>query len=192
MGSGEGIKADAYVTATGVKPNVEFLEGSGIDFDWGVRTDDHLLTNVSDVYAAGDVAETFDRMTGERYVHAIFPNAVAQGQVVAYNLLGFDTIYEGAENMNSLKHLGLPVMAVGAMTGREELRWRRGDVLRKLFLNDGRIVGFRLSGDIRAAGVYRALMLRRVDVSPFRERLVSPRFGVGELVLPAAGIVGRG
>src|SRR3990172_5628333 len=78
MGSGEGIKADAYVTATGVKPNVEFLEGSGVDFDWGVRTDDHLLTNVPDVYAAGDVAETFDRMTGERYVHAIFPNAAMQ------------------------------------------------------------------------------------------------------------------
>ena len=55
--------------------------------------------------------------------------------------------------MNSLKHLGLPVMAVGAMSGEEELRRRDGDGLRKIFLSDGRIVGFRLVGDIRAAGV---------------------------------------
>jgi len=186
--SGEALKADVYIAATGVKPNVEFLEGSGIDVGWGVRADDHLRTNMPGVYAAGDVAETYDRMTGERYVHAIFPNAVAQGRVVAYNLLGYDTAYEGAETMNSLKHLGLPMMAVGAQSGEEELRWQRGDVLRKVFLNDGRIAGFRLVGDIRAAGVYRSLMLRRVDVSEFRERLLNPRFGVGEFVLPATKV----
>lgn len=186
--SGETLKADVYIAATGVKPNVEFLAGSGVDVGWGVRVDDHLRTNVPDVYAAGDVAETYDRMTGERYVHAIFPNAVAQGRVVAYNLLGYDTAYEGAETMNSLKHLGLPVMAVGAQAGQEELRWRRGDTLRKIFLDDGHIVGFRLVGDIRAAGVYRSLMLRRADVSQFRDKLLNPRFGVGEFVLPAAGV----
>ena len=73
----------------------------------------------------GDVAETADRLTGERYVHGNFPNAVAQGQVVAGNLLGWDVAYEGADSMNSLKHLGLPVMAVGQMEG-EELRAEAG------------------------------------------------------------------
>jgi NAD(P)H-nitrite reductase large subunit len=174
--SGRPLKADFYVAATGVKPNVAFLDGTGIDLDWGVRVDQHLRTNLPDIYAAGDVAETRDRMTGEPYVHAIFPNAVAQGNVVAENLLGYDTVYDGAERMNSLKHLGLPVMAVGAREGEEELRWRDGDALRKIFLSDGRIVGFRLAGDIRAAGIYRSLMLRRVDVRSFGRRLLDPRF----------------
>jgi NAD(P)H-nitrite reductase large subunit len=84
-----------------------------------------------------DVAETKDRMTGERFVHAIFPNAE------------FDLPYEGAESMNSLKHLGVEVMAVGAQAGQEELRSRHDGALRKAFLTDGRIVGFRLVGDIR-------------------------------------------
>lgn len=186
LASGEKLRADVYVAATGVKPNLELLEGSGIDLGWGIRVDDHLRTSLSDVYAVGDVAETRDRMTGERYVHALFPNAVAQGEVAAYNLLGYETVYEGAESMNSLKHLGIPVMAVGASSGDEVLSWRRGDTLRKIFLTEGRIVGFRLAGDIRAAGVYRSLMLRREDVTRFKAALPDPRFGVGQIVVPAA------
>jgi len=181
--SGKRLRADAYVAATGLKPNVEWLEGSGIDVGWGVHVDDRLRTSAPDVYAAGDVAETRDRLTGERYVHAIFPNAVAQGRAVAHGLLGYDAPYEGAETMNSLKHLGLSVMAVGAASGEEELRWRSAGSLRKIFLTGGRIVGFRLAGDVRAAGVYRSLMLRGADVTRYRRNLLDPRFGVADLAL---------
>jgi nitrite reductase (NADH) large subunit len=184
--SGRGIKADVYVAATGVKPHIEFLGGSGIDTKWGVLVDNHLRTSVPDVYAAGDVAETFDLLTRKRYVHAIFPNAVAQARVVAMNLLGYDTAYPGSETMNSLKHLGLPVMAVGAMAGEEELRSRHGNALRKIFLSDGHVVGFRLAGDISAAGVYRSLMIRRADVRGIRKHLLDPHFSAGALTLEAA------
>jgi len=182
LASGDELKADVYIAATGIKPNIELLAGSGVDLAWGVLVDDHLRTSAPHVYACGDVAETVDRLTGERYVHAIWPNAVAQGRVVGLNLLGFDTVYEGSETMNSLKHLGVPVMAVGADRGEQVLRWRRDGVLRKLYLDDGHIVGFRLAGDVRAAGVYRSLMLRRADVSRFGEHLVDPRFGVADLI----------
>ncbi len=188
--SGEVIKADLLIAATGVKPNVEFLENSGIAVNWGILVDDYLRTNVPDIYAAGDIAETVDRMTGERYVHAIFPNAVAQGQIAAYNVLGFNVAYEGAERMNSLAHLGLPLMAVGEMDGDEEIRWRRGRTLRKIFLRNGRIVGFRLFNDLKAAGVYRSLLMTRTDVRPFRDRLLTTTLGIADVVLSAAGASG--
>jgi len=180
--SGEVLRADILIAATGIKPNVEFLAGSGIETHWGVIVDDYLRTNAPDIYAAGDIAEVHDRLTGERYVHAIFPNAVAQGQCVALNLLGWKVLYEGAESMNSLKHLGLPVVAVGAQSGAEILRLRRGSTLRQIVLDEGRIVGFRLVGDTRQAGLLRSLMLRRVDVRPLRDLLLDPRLGVGILV----------
>lgn len=176
--SGDIVSADLLVAATGLRPNIEFLEGSGIETDWGVLVDDRLRTNYSNVYAVGDVAETFDRLTGERYVHAIFPNAVRQAQCAARDILGWDVAYEGAESMNSLKHLGLPVMAVGRMEG-EEFRVRRNGVLRKLYVQDDRIVGFRLTGDVRGAGIYRTLMNQEVDVGPFKHRLLEPGFGMG-------------
>nr|VFJ95649.1 MAG: Pyridine nucleotide-disulphide oxidoreductase [Candidatus Kentron sp. H]VFJ96282.1 MAG: Pyridine nucleotide-disulphide oxidoreductase [Candidatus Kentron sp. H]VFK02396.1 MAG: Pyridine nucleotide-disulphide oxidoreductase [Candidatus Kentron sp. H] len=174
----EEVSGDVFVAATGLAPNTAFLRDSGIHIGWGIPVDDHLRAHHGEVYAAGDVAETRDRMTGKRYVHAIFPNAVAQGDIVARNLAGLDTPYEGSESMNSLKHLGLPVMAVGARQGDEELRWRWGDTLRKVFLTNDRIVGFRLAGDIRGAGGYRALMLRGAPVTAYRKHLLDPRFGV--------------
>ena len=177
----EYFPADVCIAATGIKPHVGLLEGSGIDHGWGIRVDGNLATSMPDVWAAGDVAETADRLTGRRYVHAIWPNAVAQGRVVAERMLGYETVYEGAESMNSLRHLGLPLIAAGAVTGGEELRRRRGDSLRKIVLEDDRIIGFRLAGDIRGAGLYRALMLRRADVGAFKDRLPEPGFGMGRL-----------
>ena len=182
--NGETLHADAYVAATGVKPNVEFLEGSGLDIGWGIRVDNRMRTSLPNIWAAGDVAETFDRMSGERYVHAIWPNATAQGEAVGRDMLGFSADYEGAERMNSMKHLGLPIMAVGESTGQDTLRRRDGDTLRKIFLDDGRIVGFRLAGDIRGAGTYRALMLKGTDVSQFGEDLLDPRFHISRCVSP--------
>jgi NAD(P)H-nitrite reductase large subunit len=177
LDTGERLQADAYVAATGVKPNIDWLLYSGVDTGWGVIVDDYQRTSVEGIYAAGDVAETRDRMTGERYVHAIFPNAVEQARVVANGLLGHAEPYMGAESMNSLKHLGVDVIAGGTLRGSEVLCRRDRGALRKLYLEDGRIVGYSLAGNIRAAGVYRSLMLRRADVRPYRRQLLDNRPG---------------
>ena len=188
LADGRILTADLYVAATGVKPNLAFLEGSAVARDWGIAVDDHLRTTVSGIWAAGDVVEAADRATGKAYVHAIFPNAVDQARVVAANIAGGDVAYPGAESMNSLKHLGLPIMAVGAMEGPDELRWRDGDELRKVFLDGGRVVGFRFAGDISGGGLLRSFLLRGEDVRRFGRRLVRPGFGMGEIVLPAMAL----
>jgi NAD(P)H-nitrite reductase large subunit len=188
LASGEVLTADLYAAATGVKPNIEFLEGSGIAANWGVTVDDHLHTSVPDVWAAGDVVEAPDRATGQVYVHAIFPNAVEQARVAAANIIGGDLRYAGAESMNSLKHLGLPIMAVGAAEGPQERRWRVGDRLRRVFVDRGHIVGFRFAGEIAGGGLLRSLMLRGDDVSRFEDRLAAPGFSEADLVLPAISL----
>lgn len=179
--SGETLKADILIAATGVRPNIEFLKGSGIQTNWGVPVDEHLQTNFPDIYATGDAAETPNCLTGERSVHAIFPNAIAQGRLAAYNILGWNISYEGAENMHSLKHLGIPIIAAGRMEGAE-VCMRRDNILRKLYLSDERIVGFQLVGDIKAAGIYRMLMNKKVDVRPVKDLLLDSGFGIGYIL----------
>lgn len=185
LASGEVLAADLYVAATGVKPNLAFLAGSGIEARWGISVDERLRSTAPDVWAAGDVIEARDRATGEPYVHAIFPNAVDQARVAALNILGGDVVYAGAESMNSLKHLGLPIVAVGAAEGPDELRWRAGNRLRRVFLDGGRIVGIRFAGDISGAGLLHSLMLRGEDVRGFGRRIAEPGFGEAALVLAA-------
>lgn len=185
LASGKELEGDILIAATGVRPNLDLLEGSGIDHKWGIRVDDHLRTNIPDIYAAGDAVEVPDRLTGETYVHAIFPNAVEQGRVVGLNLAGFDARYEGGERMNSLKHLGLPIMAVGLKEGDEVLQEKRNGDLRTLYIDQNRLVGFQLVGDIRAAGVLRTLMIQGSDVRPLKHHLLDPNFGQGMMVWEA-------
>jgi phenylglyoxylate dehydrogenase epsilon subunit len=78
------LQADLVIAATGVKPNLELLEGSGIVYQRGILVDRHLCTNAPDVFAAGDCLETTNLLTGNLFVHAIFPNALEQGRVVGY------------------------------------------------------------------------------------------------------------
>jgi len=180
------LTADLVVAATGVKPHTEFLDGSPIQTGWGIHVDDGLRTTVPGVVAAGDVAEAADWLTGERYVHAIFPNAVTQAPLAAANLLGANLVYRGAESMNSLKHLGVPIVAIGTTENPESiLRWQHNGAVRSIYLRDGMIVGAQLAGDIRAAGVYRSLMLRRADVSRYGRRLLEPGFGIGDITWDA-------
>lgn len=183
--SGESLDADVMVAATGVRPNLEFLEDSGVNHDWGITVDEYLHTNLEDVYAAGDVVEVPDLLTGETYVHAIFPNAVEQGNVVGLNLLGFDTRYEGAHRMNSLKHLDLPIMAAGLKTGDEMLQTRKYGNLRTIYLMDNQVVGFQLVGDIQTAGVLRALMNNHQNIGGIKDRLLDPSFGQGKIAWEA-------
>jgi hypothetical protein len=76
--------------------------------------------------------------------------------------------------MNSLKHLGLPLLAVGAAAGERELRWSSPGVLRKAFLSGGRLIGFRLTGDISGAGSMHSMLVRRLAVERLGPRLVAP------------------
>lgn len=188
LADGERLSADLIVAATGVKPHTEFLAGSPVATGWGVHVDDGLKTSVPGVVAAGDVAEAADWLTGERFVHAIFPNAVTQAPIAAANLLGGHVRYDGAEAMNSLKHLGVPIVAMGTIEGPDEiLRSESDGNLRAVYLRDDRVIGAQLAGDIRAAGVYRSLMLRRLRVDRFAQRLVEPGFGMADLAFDALG-----
>ena len=186
LNDGQLLEADLIVAATGVKPHVEFLRDSPIVTDWGVHVDDTLQTSVPGIFASGDVAESRDWLTGERFVHAIFPNAVAEGEIAASNLLGANLRYDGAESMNSLKHLGIPIVAMGTTDEPDEvLRWESGSALRSVYLRNDTIIGAQLAGNIQAAGVYRSLMLRRADVSSFGRGLVEPGFSMGSVVWDA-------
>jgi NAD(P)H-nitrite reductase large subunit len=58
---------------------------------------------------------------------------------------------------------------------------RRNRSLRTVYLEDNRLVGFQLVGDISAVGILRALLLQEKDVPPFKDRLLDPAFGQGML-----------
>ena len=108
------LAADLVIMATGIKTNLEWLKGSAIRVNRGVIVDDHLRSNVPNVYAAGDVAEGRDLVTGEPAVHAIEPTAMEHGRVVGANMAGKDVAYRGSLLMNIVEVCHLDVASFGA------------------------------------------------------------------------------
>ena len=171
------IDADLVVCATGVRPNIEFLDGSGIATDQGILVDDRLQTNLPGVYAAGDVAQGPDFSTGERMVHAIQPTASEHGRVAAMNMAGIDTPYRGSLIMNVLSTLGLITASYGLWQGvkggdqaviqdKENFKYLRlefdGDIL----------VGSLSLGLTQHVGVLRGLIQTKAPLGPWKDRLM--------------------
>jgi NAD(P)H-nitrite reductase large subunit len=111
---GAALVADVVIMATGIKTNLEWLEGSGIHVNHGIVVDDQLRSNVGNVYAAGDVAEGRDLISGEPSVHAIEPTAQEHGRVVGANMAGKATTYSGSLLMNIVEVCHLDIASFGA------------------------------------------------------------------------------
>jgi NAD(P)H-nitrite reductase large subunit len=113
-GKGSDITADVVIMATGIKTNLEWLKDSGLRINRGVVVDDHLRSNAPNVYAAGDVAEGADLISGAAAVHAIEPTAQEHGRVVGANMAGTDVRYRGSLIINIVEVCHLDVASFGA------------------------------------------------------------------------------
>ncbi|HXH84223.1 MAG TPA: FAD-dependent oxidoreductase [Candidatus Tectomicrobia bacterium] len=112
--SGPPLTADLVIMATGIRTNLEWLKGSGVEINRGIVVDDRLRSNVPNIYAAGDVAEGRDLVSGERAVHAIEPTAQEHGRVVGANMAGKDVRYRGSLIVNIVEVCHLDVASFGA------------------------------------------------------------------------------
>jgi NAD(P)H-nitrite reductase large subunit len=144
------VLADLVIMATGIRTNLEWLDGSGIEIKRGILVDEHLRSNVPNVYAAGDVAEGRDLITGESAVHAIEPTAMEHGRVVGANMAGQPLTYRGSLLMNIVEVQGLEIASFGAWddTAAEVFSALKPErpAYRKLLWHDDRITGAMMLG----------------------------------------------
>ncbi len=198
LASGEEYPADLVVAGKGVDANLDLAKSAGIACDYAILVDEYCRTNVENIYAAGDVAQTRDVLRGEPWVNALWPCAVEQGRIAALNMLGQKTAYRGSMRMNSVQFFELPVISAGlAVLTPGPLGGRSGEhdktietrpapaVYRKIFLKDDTIVGFVLIGgerDLEAAGLLRILMERRMGVAGMEEELLEIGPDLGRLL----------
>ena len=113
LSGGADIAADLVILATGIRPNLAFLDGSGIRIDGGVIVDDRMQTNVPGIYAAGDVAAGPNLLDGSPAVHAIQPTAVDHGRIAGANMAGQEARYPGSLLLNVLDVIGLHCASFG-------------------------------------------------------------------------------
>lgn len=191
LDDGVELPCEILCIGKGVRPNVEFLEGSGISVDRGAVADDHTACGVPDVYTAGDVAVTFDPITDEPMMTALWTNAVEMGRCAGRNMAGRSTAYTGAFGvLNATQVAEVPFVSMGivhtAGTDYETHVASTEDTYRKLvFTPDGeRLVGAVFVGDIAHAGLYRGLIREHTPMNGLKAVVVGHRLHYGHFLLP--------
>ncbi|MBM4312296.1 MAG: NAD(P)/FAD-dependent oxidoreductase [Deltaproteobacteria bacterium] len=179
--SGERRKSDVVVFGKGVRPSLSFLEGSGIAVDRGVLVDDRLETNCPGVYAAGDAAQAFDVVYGDKRVNALWPAAVEQGRVAAMNMGGFKAFYPGSLSRNVLRVFGISILAAGRCReeGPDVRRSETPDSYRKIVLDRGILKGLISIGEVRNEGLYLGMIKSGADVATYADSLLRGSYGYG-------------
>lgn len=95
--TGVGVfEGDVVVLAIGVRPATQWLNGSGIEMNRGtVIVDQFQRTNLPDIYAVGDCAQVYNRLTGKGQWSAMGSTANITGRLLAKNLTGQEAGYGG-------------------------------------------------------------------------------------------------
>jgi len=151
--SGERIGGTLVIVGVGVKPNVAWLRGSPVEVNRGVVVDGQMRTSVPDVWAAGDVVESCDLISGTRIVNAIWPIAATQGRVAGVNMAGGVQQFAGSLPMNTLNVFGMAVASFGQVRSEiEAVAVHEPTCYIKKVYRSGALVGAVLVGDLREAG----------------------------------------
>jgi 3-phenylpropionate/trans-cinnamate dioxygenase ferredoxin reductase component len=173
------LECDFVVVGIGIEPAVEILEGSGIHVNNGVVVDEYCQTNVSGVYAAGDVANHYHPIFNRRIRVEHWQNAIKQGAAAARNMLGRRVAYDEIHWFWSDQY-DANLQYAGFHASWEQLivrgRLDSGSYL-ACYVNDGRIdavVGLNRPRDVRRVMPF-IKSRRAVDLEQLRDEGVDLR-----------------
>ena len=183
--SGKVLKGSCVIFGKGVRANIDFLKGTKIKTNRGIIVNEHLETNIKDIYAAGDVAESKDIVYGDMRMHALWPVAVEQGKIAGANMAGIPLIYPGDVSRNILTAFGMTIFTGGM--GKEDKfdiyrKFENGEY-RKIILKDGKLKGFIFIGEVNNPGVYIHIMKNEIEVERLKSSLLHGTISYSDLHL---------
>jgi phenylglyoxylate dehydrogenase epsilon subunit len=185
--NGTTLEADLLLVATGVKPNMEYLAGSQVEHDRGILVSDTMQTSVANVWSAGDCAQARGFFTDAKVMNAILPDATEQGRIAGMAMAGDPGAkpYPGGVPLNTYHFFGRHAISVGSSKvpdgGEMVTRFDEasGRYLKAIFTADNRLTGIYGVNEFFDGGVMCQLILRRVDLTPVKERFLANPLAVG-------------
>jgi len=195
LDNGKKLSAELVISATGVTPNIEFLEDSNIKVDQGILVDTSMQTSITDVYAAGDIAQGKDFSTGDYSVQAIQPTATEHGRIAALNMAGKNVQHQGSVNMNVLDTLGLVSSSFGLWMGVDggesaESYYPEHFKYLNLQFRDDVLVGASAVGLTQHIGVLRGLIQCKLHLGRWKNKLLADPARIMEAYIASSQEIG--
>ncbi len=172
--------ADLVLVVVGVQPNAELAAqaGVGLGVNGAIHVNHRMETNVPDVYAAGDCAETYHRLLDRPTFMPLGTTAHKQGRVAGENAVGGSAEFAGSMGTQAVKVFDLAVARTGLRdaeafkAGYEPLTVQTEEWDHKVYYPGAtrlhiRVTGDRSSGKLLGAqmvGDHGAQVAKRIDI----------------------------
>ncbi len=193
--SGKKMPCDIVAVGIGVRPEVGFLGDSGIDVDGGILVNQHLETNKPGIDAAGDVANFYNPIARTRYRAEHWDNAVKQGRLAAWNMVGerqswrtvsyfFSDVFDVTFNVvGSTEEAGERIVRGSVKDKSFSVLYLDNERLRGAFLLDQSLV------EAKAAG---ALIANRSDITETKVKLSDAGFPLNQAAVQTVFVLQGG
>lgn len=197
--NGKRMKCDVVAIAIGIRPRVGLARDAGILTDRGILVDEFMRTNHEGIYAAGDVAQVYDPLSGVHILDSLWWVAREQGAVAGANMVGSEVVYRKPPAFNVTHIGGHTVTIIGSLGSAKDTgsdpdmvaiargdseTWRAKSDLFAIKEEDGenrvRVVvdeqtlrGALIMGDQTLSKPLQDLITSQVDIRPIRANLLS-------------------
>lgn len=211
LSDGSELRCDVLAVAIGVLPRKELAQAAGLSVDRGILVDETLQTSQAGIYAAGDVAQVYDPLTGQAGLDSLWNPARQQGKVAGWNMAGDHQVYRKPPPVNVTRLADIPttiIGTVGKLPDQDLQAIARGDSESWHFLDQAStaqstwevnrlrvmvgkhtLVGAVIMGDQSLSQPLQRLINAQVDITPVREQLLQPGAPVAEILSSFAASV---
>lgn len=201
---GRVMKCDMLAYAIGIRPCLELAQNTDLALDRGILVNEHLQTNDPDIFAAGDVAQAYDPLSGRSVLDSLWNPARDQGHVAGLNMAGRKTAYLKSPPFNVTRLAGLTTTIIGTVgRGQDEdvlgiargdsETWRElPDVIvaqngfdinhMRLLIGEKKLIGAVLMGDQTLSWPLQKMVEGGADISSIREKLMVPDAPIADLI----------
>ena len=190
---GAHFPCEMVIVAIGSEPVLDHIKESGITYGRGVKVDCSLRTNAPDIYAAGDIAEVTNTITGHTRIIGQWYPAIQQGRAAAYSMLDIlDTsrLHQSATGSGAYLNavttmflygldfaaVGLTTMPMKGQSFQEIVVGPKPYVYRKALLKDGMPVGMFSLGERKDALAFKRAIDHGVNLMPIASHLFANDF----------------
>jgi len=201
---GEVLPCSMVACGIGVKPRIELAQEAGLAVERGILVDERLQTSAQDIYAAGDIAQVYDPLSGKKLLDLLWLPARRQGETAGANMTGQQRTYQRAVAVNVLRLAGIMTSIIGAVgSGRtDEVTMTRGSSetwqpmpgtiavasgggvnLLRLLVDETTIRGAVVMGEQTLSLPLQELISTQADISSIRAQLLSRHEQAGQILL---------
>jgi NAD(P)H-nitrite reductase large subunit len=162
--------ADMVIFATGLRPNTRLAQNAGIAIgSQGVLVNEYMATSIPNIYAAGDLIQIQDRLSGVTMRSCMWPDAMQQGLCAAHAMAGQPKAYYGPSIIMSSAFFDLKFAQAGLFgepSAESSLYTQEGEsFFHQFYLEKGILKAFQVLGTRHNLGFLRRSILTQQAVT---------------------------